>query len=49
MKNVILKINFQKFLANSGGKRVIHEYHRISIQPEKISSNMVIVLKALPS
>ena len=35
--------------SNSGGKRVIHEYHRISIQPEKILSNMVIILRALPT
>ncbi|KAI1731693.1 plexin domain-containing protein [Ditylenchus destructor] len=31
------------------GKRVIHEYHRISILPEKIISNMVVELKALPN
>ncbi|KAI1704506.1 plexin domain-containing protein [Ditylenchus destructor] len=43
-----------KMPANSGktgqpGKRVIHEYHRISILPEKITSNMVVELKALPN
>lgn len=30
-------------------KRIIHEYHRISIEPEKIMSNTVIILSALPS
>jgi len=30
-------------------KRVIHEYHRISVAPEKITSNTVIILKALPT
>ncbi|KAL3094472.1 hypothetical protein niasHS_004852 [Heterodera schachtii] len=30
-------------------KRVIHEYHRITINPEQIRSNTVVMLKALPT
>uniref|UniRef100_A0A914GWX5 Plexin domain-containing protein 2 n=1 Tax=Globodera rostochiensis TaxID=31243 RepID=A0A914GWX5_GLORO len=30
-------------------KRVIHEYHRITISPENIQSNTIVMLKALPT
>uniref|UniRef100_A0AC34QH92 Plexin domain-containing protein 2 n=1 Tax=Panagrolaimus sp. JU765 TaxID=591449 RepID=A0AC34QH92_9BILA len=35
--------------AQATSKKVIHEYHRISIEREKILSNTVVVLKALPT
>jgi hypothetical protein len=43
---------FHKFPGSSKaspGKRVIHEYHRISVLPEKVASKTVVVLTALPT